>query len=190
MMSEDAGVVTPSDPDRHDHGAWKTRAKVEKWATREAYEAGLPPAEVVEAEDNVLTTAGIARILSLAIGAGGTPYSNASCRLGVGNGTTNESANDTDLSAASGSGNRFFKKVSAGYPSLSGTTLTFQAVFAETEANFQWNEWGIDNGTVDGTTVSAPLLNHRRVRDGGNNPSSLGTKVSGVWTLTTSITLA
>ena len=91
----------------------------------------------------------------------------------------------TDLQAAAGSANRQFKVMDATYPSASGGVVTARSTFATGEANFVWNEWGLDIGTptvTDGTTVNAVLLN-RKVE-------SLGTKVSGSWVLTVSVTFA
>jgi hypothetical protein len=66
---------------------------------------------------------------------------------------------------------------------VSGNVVTFTAAFGSGVANFAWEEWGIDNGTTDGTTVVAPLLN-RRVE-------AMGTKASGsTWTVTATITVS
>jgi hypothetical protein len=66
----------------------------------------------------------------------------------------------------------------SGYPSVSGQTVTFQATFQSTEANWAWNEFGVANSSA-GTV----LLN-RKV-------SAQGTKLAGqIWTLILTITLS
>lgn len=161
---------------------WKVLAHIDKWNDGESYEAGLPPDEVWEEEDNLLLNAGIHRLEDLLIGAGGTAFNAANSRIGVGNSATAAAATQTDLQAAAGAGNRQFKLVSSG-PTRATQTITWVATFASGEANFVWEEWGIDNGTGDGTTVVAPMLN-RKV-------ASMGTKGAGAtWTFTVTLTIA
>lgn len=143
------------------------------------------PYEVVEKAGNLLTTAGLGRLTSLLIGAGGQAATNTATRLGVGNSATAAAVGQTDLQASAGSSNRQFQVMDATYPQQSAGVVTVKSTFATGEANFVWNEWGIDIGTptvAAGTTVAALLLN-RAVQ-------SLGTKVSGSWVLTATITIA
>jgi hypothetical protein len=149
---------------------WKTAWRVEKYR-----EAAPTPYEVIEGEGNLAVNAGKQLLLDLLIGAGGTVFSNANARLGVGDSATAEAVAQTDLQAAT---NKFRKAMNATFPSRSGQTLTFKAEYASAEANFAWNEWAIFNAAAAGT-----MLN-RKV------PSpSLGTKPSGeVWVLTVTIT--
>ncbi len=147
--------------------------------------AHVKPYEVTEVAHNLLTTAGLGRITSLIIGGGGQAATNTATRLGVGNSSTAAAIGDTDLAASSGSSNRQFQVMDATYPQQSGGLMTFKSTFATGEANFVWNEWCIDIGTptvAAGTTVAALMLN-RKV-------ASLGTKVSGSWVLTTTITIS
>lgn len=136
----------------------------------------------IRTPENLLLNAGIQRLEDLLIGAGGTAFNNANSRLGVGNSVTAEAATQTDLQAAAGAANRQFKVMNATFPSRSSQTITWQSDFTSGEANFVWNEWGVDNGTVSGTTVTAPMLN-RKV-------ASLGTKTTGTWTLTATLTIS
>lgn len=173
---------------RADAGHWRAHARVQKWHDEASLAAGLPPYEVVEAPDNILTNAGITRMLNLLIGAGGQALTNSYARLGVGDGTTAVVATDTDLSAGAGGTHRYFKGMDATFPSVASTTATFQTTYTNAEANFVWNEWGIDVGGAGtgatGTVVVAPLLN-RRVP-----ATSLGTKTGGSWTLTVTISIS
>jgi hypothetical protein len=140
-------------------------------------------AEIVESIDgNLLLNAGIQAMEDQLIGVTTSPFNNANTRLGVGNSATAEAATQVDLQAAAGAANRQFKLMNATYPSRSAQTITFQSDFASGEANFIWNEWGIDRGNANGTTVTAPMLN-RKV-------ASLGTKSTGTWTLTATLTLS
>jgi hypothetical protein len=157
---------------------WHPVLTIHKWDRTEDYEAGKDPDRVEDYEGNILLTAGITRLLNLLTGAGGTAYNATNCRIGVGNSTTAAAVGQTDLQGAS----KYFKLVSSA-PGVSGNVVTFTAAFGSGVANFTWEEWGIDNGTTDGTTVVAPLLN-RRVE-------AMGTKASGsTWTVTATITVS
>lgn len=200
-MTADAHVT--ADTVARDSIKWNPVATVEKydaeqveWVARKSglavptsvqfAEYGLVPYETVVSVGNLLTTAGLARISSLIQAAGGQGATNTSSRLGVGNSATAEAVGQTDLQAAAGSANRQFKVMDATFPSFVNGVQTFKSTFATGEANFVWNEWGVDIGAptvADGTTVNALLLN-RKVQ-------SLGTKTSaGSWVLTATITLS
>lgn len=170
--------------ERAEKASWKVHTLVQKWHDPADWSAGADPDEELEDEGNLLLNAGITRLLNLAIGAGGTAFTNGTSRLGVGNGSTAVVATDTDLSAAAGTGNRLFHTMDATYPQVSDQTMTFRATFQDAEANFAWNEWGIDQGGGSGETavVEAPMLNRRVV--------TLGSKASGVWTLTVTVTIS
>lgn len=178
MSTSDAPTFDPSaysdNPPGFERFKWQAHLSVLKFegeVTPEMFASGeAVPYEVVEVDGNMLLNAGIQRILDKLIGAAGQVLDNTHARIGVGNSTTAAAASQTDLQAASGSGNRQFKLMDATFPSRSSQTLTFQATFGTTIGNFAWNEWGIDAGTADGTTVTAPLLN-RKVE-------SMGTKTS------------
>jgi hypothetical protein len=131
---------------------------------------------------NVIVNVGWTRLMNLLTNQGATQaYDATHTRIGVGIGVTAAAATDTDLSASTGSTNRQWKLVS-GAGTLGTRTLAWSASFASAEGNFHWQEWGVDNGTADGTGAStAPLLNHA--------VSDQSTKVSGqVWTPTVTFT--
>ena len=136
-------------------------------------------------EHNLITTGGWDRILSLAAGLGGTSYASASCRIGVGTGTTSAASGDTNLAATTGPTARFFNLVTGNGVTSPGTAvrrLSFTATFATGDANFAWQEWCIDQGTVgSGTGATVGAMMNRAV-------SSQGTKVSGqTWTATANL---
>lgn len=138
--------------------------------------------EIAEVPGNLLLNAGIQSLEDQLIGATTLPYNNTNARIGVGNSATAEAATQTDLQAAAGSANRQFKLMNATFPSRASQTVTFQSDFTSGEANFVWNEWGVDKGTTNSTTVVAPMLN-RKV-------ASLGTKATGTWTLSGTLTIS
>jgi hypothetical protein len=185
-------------------GLWYAHARVdkysadqEKWVLGKFPEQRRPQAFMFEdfrikpedgtaqAERNLLTTNGINRMLNLTIAGGGQALTNTATRLGVGNGAGTAAAGDTDLSASAGSTNRWFQVMDATYPSVATNVLTARATWASADGNFAWNEWGLDVGTPTVTasaTVAALLFNHK-------TSAALGTKSTGSWVLTVTVTI-
>lgn len=156
---------------------WDISVTVSRWADSAAFEAGADPDSMDTYAGNQLLNNGIARLGSLLVGAGGTAFNAANSRIGVGNGTASVSAAQTDLQGAS----KYFKLVDS--VSWSGSTGSWAATFGASDANFSWEEWGIDNGSTSGATVAGPLLNRKAV--------SMGTKSSGsTWTMTVNVTIS
>ena len=151
-----------------DSGQHYTRWKLSK------YWVGEPePYEVIKGEGNVFTTAGISLMLDLLVGGGGTVFSNANARVGVGDGSTAASAGQTDLQGT----NKLRKAMDATYPSRITTVMTFQSTFGTSDANFAWNEWGIFN-----SASGATMFNRKA--------ESFGTKTNtATWVLQVSITV-
>ena len=138
------------------------------------------PEDTKVIEGNLLLNVGIQRLEDLTMIAtlltnqtATNTWSNANAQLGVGDSSTAEAASQTALQAAT---NKLFKGMNATYPSRSGQQVSFQSDFLTAEANYVWAEWCISQGA--GTT----LLN-RKV-------AALGTKASGTWTLTVTLTLS
>lgn len=153
-------------------------------ATLEFY--GVKPYECIEVDGNLLTTAGLTRLTSLLTAGGGQAMTNTSTRLGVGNGAGTAAVGDTDLSASAGSANRWFQIMDATFPSVAAGVVTYKSTFATGDGNFAWNEWGLDIGTptvTSGNTVNAVLFNHK-------TSAALGTKASGSWALTVTVTFS
>ena len=153
----------------HEPITWKGVARLAyydgDWSA-EDIDAGLAgaPREVHEAE-NLLVNSGIALLLDLLIGAGGTTYANGNTYIGTGDSSTAAAATQTDLQAAT---NRFKRVMDATFPSRSGQTLTFRTTFATSESNYAINECGVFNG---GPAFATGTMLNRIV-------SSLGTKTS------------
>jgi hypothetical protein len=164
---------------------YQTRWVVRRYADDAAFAAGvatpvidgagnLLPAES-EIAGNVLLNEGIALLLDLLIGAGGTAYNNANARIGVGESSTAEAASQTGLQGST----LTYRTMETSYPSRSGQTVTWRAVFGSSEANNAWNEFTVVNaGSDTGTNLN------RKV-------SAQGTKASGqVWTVDISLTIS
>jgi len=132
------------------------------------------PYETIEREHNLLLNEGINAILTLVCGGSETAYNNANARIGVGNSNTAAVATQTALQGASTA----FKAMDTSYPTY-GTSqqVVFKASFGDSEANFAWEEWTVDNG------ASANKNMNRKVE-------SLGTKTNGTWSLQVTITLS
>jgi hypothetical protein len=148
---------------------------------------GVDPYLTTEETGNAILQAGWARVLAnlTAVPAATAVYDATHTRIGAGNGVTAINAvTDTDLSAAAGSANRWFQLVS-GAPTIGGTipkTAAWSASFGTADGNFAWNEFGIDNGTASGNTVTAPLLNRALL--------TTSTKASGqTWVATATLSM-
>ncbi len=68
----------------------------------------------------------------------------------------------------------------SGYPSVSGNILQYRSIYSTAQANFAWDNWGINTATASGSGV---LLNHASTQ-------ALGTKTSAQsWQITTCVTV-
>ena len=161
---------------------WRQRRRghAVAFTTHDLERIGLDPHATVEAAHNLMVNGGITSMLTLLIGGGGTTYANGNARICVGDGggsVPTAVATDTALTASS---NRYNQACQAASPSVSAQTLTAISVFATGNANYAWNEWGIDNGGSSGSGAASGLLNHKGV--------GLGTKTSAsAWTVTATI---
>lgn len=151
------------------------RWTITKYKSRFDFERGKPYA-VSKFKGNVMLNEGLTVLQSLLVGSVGTPYSNANAYLGVGDSAVAEDATQTGLQAAT---NKTYKPMETGYPTTTGQTTTWRAVFGSTDANYDWNEFTIVNAADD----TGDNLNRKT--------STQGTKASGqVWTLDLSITFS
>ena len=156
-----------------DAGKVKSRWTIRKYADDDAFARG-EAFEEVDIEGNLLLNEGIGVLETLLIGTGGTTFSNANARLGVGDSATVAVATQTGLQAGA---NKLYKAMEAGFPSIAGNVTTWRSVFGGADANFAWNEFTVANGGSDASTN----LN-RKV-------SAQGTKTAGqTWTLDLAIT--
>lgn len=161
----------------HDRTQWYAHWRLEK-----RHDDEDAPYEVIEGEGNLLVNAGATALWGSLRGDSLTAFSAANSRLGVGDSSTAASTSQTDLQAAT---NKLRKAMDSGWPKvgvadgLSASQIQFQATFGSSEANFAWAEWATFNAGSGGT-----MLN-RAVPGGG-----LGTKTTGSWTLTTTLSLS
>jgi len=148
----------------------------------------IEPDAVEEREGNLLLNEGIQQMLDLMIAAlnnqtAGNAYNNGSSYIGVGDSSTAEAATQTELQAAT---NRFYKGMVATYPQRTNQQVDWRSDFTTTEANYTWAEWSVSAGATTasgaGFTTGTKNLN-RKVQ-------SLGSKTTGTWTLTASITFS
>jgi len=149
-------------------------------------EFGVDPDEITIIEGNLLLNEGIQRLLDLTIAAGGTAFNNANAFIGVGDTATAEAATQTELLATQNAANRFYKGMNATYPIRTAQSVDWRSDFTTTEANFVWNEWTIAAGatTASGSGFLVGTINlNRKVQ-------SLGTKTTGTWTLTGTVTIS
>lgn len=133
--------------------------------------------EVHVCPGNALLDEGVTELADLiADTEGGTPvlWDNTNARLGVGSDATAFSATHTDLQ----DGTPTWKAMNGSYPQRTAQTIDWQSDFLTGEANEVWAEWGISN-----TASGAGEMINRKVQ-------ALGTKVSGTWTLTGSISFS
>jgi len=149
----------------------------------------LEPDALEEVAGNLLLQEGITLITNLLIGGVATAWDNANSFLGVGDTATAEAATQTELLATQNAANRFYKGMVATYPQRSGgfsQTIDFRSDFTSTEGNFAWNEWTAARGatTASGSGFLVGTTNMNR------KVQSLGTKTTGTWTLTGSITFS
>jgi hypothetical protein len=145
----------------------------------------VAPFLVTETAGNLITNAGYQAMLASATGTGTPMFTTAKGRLGVGDTTPTPAYADTDLAAAAGATHRLYKFMAAAPTVGTSTnkTWTFVATFQSGDFNYAWNEFGMDQGTADGNTVTAVFFNHAA--------SAQGTKTTGqVWTATATMTFS
>ncbi len=122
----------------------------------ELLESGLPVEDVVRlfkgllvgtqrVEGNVFLQEGINFIWRAVTGQSGLTYFGSNSCIGVGDGATPENPSQTGLTGA----NKTYKRVDSGYPTISGTQVTFRATFGPNEAVHTWAEWSVANSCSD-----------------------------------------
>lgn len=156
---------------------WKPHWKIEKYKLKKGCKKKLEdlPYAVEEFDGNLLLNEGITEQLTLLIGGTATAFNTTNARIGVGDSTTAAVATQTDLQAVT---NKTYKAMDATYPQVSSQTVTFRSTFGATDANYSWQEFCIDNGSVAGKTLNRKVENH-------------GSKVSpDSWVIQVSITLS
>lgn len=142
---------------------------------------GVKPFEVYEKDNaNLVMDAGWNLMMKNTAGSAGTLFSASVGRIASGDSATAVGYTDTALNAAT---NKLYKLIS-GAPTV-GTThsggLAFAATFSTSQANWSWQEFGVDQGTSDSTTVTSVFFSH--------GLATPGTKTSAqTWNVTVTIT--
>lgn len=153
------------------------------------------PDDIHHEVGNLLTTAGLNRLTSLFEGAGGAAFNHADALIGVGyhggNATNDAAVGDTALAGDGSTSTAYYQPADTGYPAQSGGTISCNATFGTTTANWAWNEWGLvvasgtitAGGTLASVGTTPVLINHK--------VAALGTKSNGsIWTLQASAVIA
>lgn len=177
--------------EQHEQVQWKVKWEVLKFkediaSLAEAQLKGYDPYERVTGSGNLLMYGGASNIwqymLGNGTGTGGqtlTFFNNANSYIGIGDSSTAEAATHTDLQAAT---NKTRIAMDATYPQHTpGTTspaatVTFVVTAGSGAANFSWQEFGLFNGSTGGRMLNRKVTN-------------LGTKATGSWVLTMTISL-
>ncbi|MEU8040886.1 hypothetical protein [Streptosporangium sp. NPDC049078] len=166
-----------------DQTAWVQRKSGLLSPTAEDFaRLGVEPYKVSEVLGNLVTNAGWTRLMSLLTNQGGTQAMTAThTRIGVGDSNTTETYTDTALNAVT---NKLYKLVT-GAGTLGTRSLSFATTFGPSEANWAWNEFGMDIGaTADSTTVAACFWNHKA-------GIAQGTKANGqTWAASAAVTFS
>jgi hypothetical protein len=149
-----------------------------------------PEDGTAEADGNLLVTVGLDAITKLLI-ASGTPQAfSGPTKALVGVGATATAANIADTALGSDGASAYYQGCDSANPTQANGVITCVCTFATGNANFAWAEWcwATCTGTITpGATLASvatgsKLWNHKI--------QSLGTKVSGAWVLTCTVTIA
>jgi len=191
---------------------WHCRAYVEKWdqdatlwvarragvakpQARHFQDLRVRPYEVVEGPQpgnqllDSTPAVGVQDLWKNLLGTYTQAWDQTHSGVAVGDSSTADAANQTDLVAAT---NKWYEDNDASFPAINGFNgIDFKSSFGAADGNFAWNEYGI---IIPGITTPAAitpaatkptnytLLNRK-------SPAALGTKAAGTWTLTVTITL-
>lgn len=120
-------------------GKWQPKWKIEKFNSLGKLYA------VEEFAGNKLLDEGVNAMWKLIAGLGGTPFNTANSYIGVGDGTTAASGEQTGLQGAS----KLYKAVDPTYPQINAQTITYRATYGPDEAAYSWDEFTIANGDSD-----------------------------------------
>lgn len=145
-----------------------------RYNSKEDFEDGKP-FDISTIHGNLILNQGIGVLQQLLAGTGSPDaFNNANAHIGVGDSDDSVSAGQEGLQAGA---NKEYVGMESGYPSISGQTTTWRAVFDGDTGNFDWREFTVANGDSD----AADNLN-RLVSD-------QGTKAEGqIWTIDIEIT--
>lgn len=143
-----------------------------------------------EADGNLLVTVGLSLMTNLLIG-GTTSGSIKNAQAICGVGATSTAANIADTALGADGGSAYYQQADSTYPSRSSGVITMVSTFTTGNANFAWAEWCWASCTSGTITAGATLAS---VATGvvmwNHKIQSLGTKSSGSWVLTSTVTIS
>ncbi len=195
-------------PENRDVLHWHAHAFVEKFSDAQVHYAvvrsgvavpqgavlqrlcGTPEDGTAEADGNLLVTVGLDAITKLLIASGSPQAFSGPTRAIVGVGATATAAAVGDTALGADGGSAFYQGCDASNPTQANGLITCVATFTTGNANFAWNEWcwatctgSITPGaTLASVATGTKLWNHKI--------QGLGTKSSGSWVLTSTITIS
>lgn len=187
--------------------SWHARAHVDKYSDDQVAYARLrlgrepdgaelaalfaaPEDGTADADGNLLVTAGLDAITKLLINTGSPQAFSGPTRAIVGVGATSTVATVADTALGADGGSAYYQGCDASNPTQANGVITCVCTFATGNANFAWQEWcwatctgAITPGaTLASVATGTKLWNHKI--------QSLGTKVSGSWVLTSTVTIS
>lgn len=130
---------------------------------------------VEEFAGNKLLDEGVNEMWKLIAGLGGKSFNKNNSYIGVGDGTTAASGDQTGLQGA----NKLYKAVDPTYPQINAQTITYRATYGSGEAAFAFQEFTIANGDSDSAVNLC-----RKVDDHSSKP------LADTWVISCSITLS
>lgn len=157
---------------------WRIEKYRGNFRTLEEIEAvKAKPYSIEEWEGNICLNEGLQEEIDIICGLGSpTKWDSENARLGVGDSDATPEATQTGLQATM---NKTFRGMATGYPTRSGQTAEWRAVFEDGAAQYAWKEYTVVNAADD----SGKNLN-RCI-------ASKGTKTAGEsWTLSLKITFS
>lgn len=177
---------------------WKVNWEINKYKADSidiVKEQLIEPYEVIQREGNLLLHKGASAMWEYMIGNGTSSsgsslafFNNSNAYIGVGTSTATALATQTDLQTGNlgtASPYRAYGTMETGYPlhvdgsNSENAQISFKSIFDGSQAIFDWNEWGILNGTVSTSRVLNRKVDY------------VGTKQVGeTWEFTINITLS
>lgn len=186
---------------------WHAHARVDKYSEDQAAWArgllgreadgrelwnlvGAPELGVVEADGNLLVTAGLDAITKLLVNTGSPQAFSGPTRAIVGVGATATAATTADTALGADGGSAWYQGCDSANPTQANGVITTVCTVTGTNGDFAWNEWcwatctgSITPGaTLASVATGTKLWNHKI--------QSLGTKTAGSWVLTTTVTIS
>jgi hypothetical protein len=175
-----------------DQVAWASRASglIEPPGAFLQRHCGEPEDGYAEADGNLLVTVGLDAITKLLTAIGGAQAFSGPTRaiVGVGDQSTTAVIGDTHLGGDGA--NAWYQGCDSSNPTQANGVITCVCTFTTSNGNFAWNEWGwatctgsiTPGATLASVATGSKLWNHKI--------QSLGTKSSGSWVLTSTVTIA